>query len=68
VLLHGKETWTVKARDARSISAAEMEYVRRTAGYNWTDYKTNVQIAKDLKITPTLDKLLECKRNWIHLK
>jgi hypothetical protein len=55
VLLHGKETWTVKARDARSISAAEMKYVRRTAGYNWTDYRTNAQIAKEIRITLNLD-------------
>ena len=40
-------------------------YVRRTAGYIWTDYKTNAQIAKELKITPILDKLLEYKKNWI---
>jgi hypothetical protein len=33
--------------------------------YTWTDYKTNTQIAKDLKITPILDKLLEYRRNWI---
>jgi hypothetical protein len=39
--------------------------MRRTAGYIWTDYKTNTQIAKELKVTPILDKLLECKRNWI---
>jgi plasmid rolling circle replication initiator protein Rep len=32
---------------------------------SWTDYKTNTQIAKELKITPLLDKLLEYKRNWI---
>jgi len=51
VLLHGSETWTVKARDARRITAAEMKYMRRTAGYIWTDYETNVQIAKELKIT-----------------
>jgi hypothetical protein len=37
----------------------------RTAGYIWTDYKTNTQITKELKIAPTLDKLLEYKRNWI---
>jgi len=43
----------------------EMKYTRRTAGYSWTDYKTNAQIAKDLKITPILDKLLEYKRSWI---
>jgi hypothetical protein len=33
--------------------------------FTWTDYKTNTQITKELKITPILDKLLEYKRNWI---
>jgi hypothetical protein len=28
-----------------------MKYMRRTAGYTWADYKTNTQIAKELKIT-----------------
>src|SRR5215475_320163 len=65
LLLYGSETWTVKARDTRRITAAEMKYMRRTAGYIWTDYKTNAQIAKELKITPVSDKLLEYKRNWI---
>jgi hypothetical protein len=64
VLLYGSETWTIKARDARRISAAEMKYMR-TAGYTWTDYKTNLHIAKELEITPVLEKLLEFKRNWI---
>jgi hypothetical protein len=41
-----------------------MKYMR-TAGYTWTDYKTNTQIAKELKITHILDKLLEYMRNWI---
>jgi hypothetical protein len=65
VLLYGSETWTIKARDARRITAAEMKYMRITAGYIWTDYKTNTQITKELKITPILDKLQEYKRNWI---
>jgi hypothetical protein len=65
VLLYGSETWTIKARDTRRITATEMKYMRRTAGYIWTDYKTNVQIAKELKITPILDKLQEYMRNWI---
>jgi tRNA uridine 5-carbamoylmethylation protein Kti12 len=63
--LYGSETWTIKARDTRRITAAEMKYMRRTAGYIWTDYITNVQIAKELKITPILDKLLEYKTKWI---
>jgi hypothetical protein len=31
-LLYGSETWTIKARDPRRITAAEMKYMRRTAG------------------------------------
>jgi hypothetical protein len=42
-----------------------MKYMRRTAGYIWTDYKTNTKIAKELKIAQILDRLLEYKRNWI---
>jgi hypothetical protein len=41
--------------------------LRRTAGCTWTDYKTNKQITKELQITSILDKLLEYKRNWIHV-
>jgi len=61
VLLCGSETWAIKAR----ITAAEMKYTRRTAGYTWTDCRTNEQIAKKLNITPILEKLLEYKRSWI---
>jgi hypothetical protein len=65
LFLCGSETWTIKARDARRITAAEVKYMRRTAGYIWTDYNTNTQIAKEIKETPIFDKLLEYKRNWI---
>jgi len=41
VLLYGSEIWTTKASEGRRITAAEMKYMRRTAGYTWTDYKTN---------------------------
>jgi len=69
VLLYGSETWTIKARDARRITAAEMKYMRITAGYTWTDYKTNIQITKEIKnntnsgqITGIQDKLdTNCK-------
>jgi hypothetical protein len=45
VFLYGSETWIIKGRDTRRITAAEMKYMRRTAGYIWTDNKTNAQIA-----------------------
>jgi hypothetical protein len=55
ISLYGSETWTVTARGARRITAAEIKCMRRTAGYTWTDNKTNTQIAKELKITPILE-------------
>jgi len=33
--------------------------MRRTTGYTWTDYKTNTQITKELKISPILNKSLD---------
>jgi hypothetical protein len=40
--------------------------MRRTAGYTWTDHKTNSKIAKESDITPVLGKIQDYKRNWIH--
>ena len=42
-----------------------MKYMRKTAGYAWIDYKTNTDIAKELNITPDLDKIQEYRRNWL---
>jgi hypothetical protein len=32
-LLYGSEKWSITARDARRLTAAEMNHVRKTAGY-----------------------------------
>jgi len=48
-----------------------MKYIRRIAGYIWTDYKTNAQIAKELKITTNFGQItgiqkkldITCKQN-----
>jgi hypothetical protein len=56
---------TIKARDARRKTAAGMKCMRRTAGYTWTDHKTNTEIAKELNIIPVLDKIQDYKRKWI---
>jgi hypothetical protein len=47
VPLYGSETWTIKAGDARRMTAAEMKYMRQTAGYSGTEYKANTQSAKE---------------------
>jgi hypothetical protein len=40
--------------------------LRKTVAYTWTNYKTNTEIAKELNITPILDKIQNYKRNCIH--
>jgi hypothetical protein len=44
-----------------------MKYIRKTAGYTWIDHKTNTEIARELNITPVLDKIQECRRNCLQL-
>jgi len=49
VLLYGSETWTVKASDARRITAAEMKYMIRTAGYTWDRLQNKCTNCKGVK-------------------
>jgi len=63
-LLYGSETLTNKARDARRITAAEMKYMRRTAGYTWdrlqnkyTNYKGIKNNTNSGQITGIQEKL-----------
>jgi len=49
VLLYGSETWTVKASDAGRITAAEMKYMRRTAGYTWDRLQSKCKNCKEVK-------------------
>jgi hypothetical protein len=50
--------------DEGKVKSRSEQWTSVGAGYTRTDYKTNTQIAKELKITPILDKLLQYKRNW----
>jgi hypothetical protein len=71
VLLYGSETWTVKASDTRRITAAEMKYMRRTAGYTWNRLQNKCTNCKGVKnntnfgqITGIKEKLdTTCKQN-----
>jgi len=46
-LLYVSENWTIKATDARRITAVEMKYMRKTVGYTWTDYTTDTENAQN---------------------
>jgi hypothetical protein len=42
-----------------------MRYMKRTAGYIWTDHKANTEMAKELNITPVLDQIQGNSGNWM---
>ena len=48
-LLPGRETWTIKASDARRITAVEMKCMRRTAGYTWDRLQNKCTNCKGVK-------------------
>jgi len=64
-LSYGSETWTIKARDARRITAAEMKYMTRTAGLhldrlqnkctNYDGFKNNTNFGQINGIQEKLD-------------
>jgi hypothetical protein len=64
-LLYNSDNWTIKTRDAKRIAVAETKYMRKTAGYNWKNYKTNKKVAKELNMIPVLDKIQKYRRNWL---
>jgi len=49
VLLYGSETGTVKASVATRITAVEMKYMRRTAGYTWDRLQNKCTNSKGVK-------------------
>jgi hypothetical protein len=46
-LLCGSQNRAIKAKDTRKITAAEMKYMRKTAGYIRTDYKQTRKLQKN---------------------
>jgi hypothetical protein len=64
-LIYGSENCTTTAKYARRKTAAEMKYMRKTAGNAWTNYKTITEIARELNINPLLDRIQDYRRKWL---
>jgi hypothetical protein len=52
-LLYGSENWTIKARDATRIIAAEVKCMRGTAGYTWDSSQDKYRHCKGIKYNPS---------------
>ena len=54
----------IKTKPKSRIVAGEMKFIRKSLGYNWTDYKTKTEILNELKITSVIEKIHVHKSNW----
>ncbi|KAJ4451211.1 hypothetical protein ANN_02671 [Periplaneta americana] len=66
MLSYGSEAWTLRKADKCRITAYEMRFMRRTAGYTKWDLKRNCEILKELKTQPVLDYIVQYQSNWKH--
>jgi hypothetical protein len=64
-LLYGSENWTIKARDTRRITAAEMKYMRKIAECTWIDYIQKNTDCKGTKYNPSFGQNIGILKNWL---
>jgi hypothetical protein len=61
MLCYESEAWTIRKCDESGITAYEMKFMCRTAGYTKWDLKMNEEVLKELKLEPILDKIVDTK-------
>ena len=61
---YGCEIWALRKTDKKRITAAEMRFLRRTAGYTLLDRKRNTDILDEIKTTPILRKIRNYRKKW----
>lgn len=64
ILCFGSEAWTIRNIDSQRLTAAEMRFMRRTAGYTRMDHIKNFDIMKELQIEPITEYLQKYRQNW----
>ena len=67
MLRFGCEKWALRKLDEKRITTAEMRFLRKTVIYTLLDRKRNVDIHKELRITPILSKFKVYWRKWREL-
>jgi hypothetical protein len=64
ILTYGSEAWTICKSDSTRITANEMKFLRRTAGYTKLDKRRNMEIIQELKINSVLEHIDQYRNNW----
>ncbi|KAJ4433596.1 hypothetical protein ANN_15906 [Periplaneta americana] len=61
-----QQSWTLRKSDENSITASEMKFMLRTAGYTKWDNKRNEDILQELGMELVLQYIHQYQDNWLH--
>lgn len=64
ILKYGCKVWALKKKDKGRITAAEMQFTRRSAGYTLLNKKKNADIMNELRATSIIVKIRNYRRRW----
>ena len=64
MMTYGSEVWALKKSDKRRITAAEMKFMRRTAGVTLRDRVPSEKITADLGVKPVMKKIKQYRKDW----
>jgi hypothetical protein len=64
VLTSGSEAWMISKREESRITAAEMKFLRQTAGYTHMDHRRNTDIMKELNTEQIMNFIPTYRANW----
>ncbi|KAJ4448800.1 hypothetical protein ANN_00191, partial [Periplaneta americana] len=67
ILCFGSEAWMIRNIDSQRLTAAEMRFMRRTAGYTRMDHIRNFDIMKGLQIEPIMEYLQNTDKTGDHM-
>src|SRR6266550_2781532 len=64
MITYGCEVWALKKTDKRRITAAEMKFMRRTAGVTLRDRIKSETITSNLGVTQIMKKIKSYRKKW----
>jgi hypothetical protein len=64
-LLYGSECWTMRKRDAQTLQAAEMRFLRSVKGCTRLDKIRNEDIRKELGMFSINDRIRRYRQDWL---
>jgi hypothetical protein len=64
MLVYGSENWALNRSEGRVPGTAEMRFLRRVSGYQFTDHARNTTIHNALQIHASEERIRDYNNKW----